>query len=168
MISEDGQDFQNVIQEKSDEVHTMLSKPDFLEHYILETLNSFAFRYFDNPQVAKKKSTNLLAVGAIEVGIKEAIKIKNDQLRTGLGDLVKKFSKDQNPTVYRELSVELDRAPGAKAGKAIVRARISWGHPEHQFQNGTYVEKKTTLVFEDEVHLRNKLALDLDLVSELF
>ncbi len=168
MISKDGQDFQNVIQEKSEEVHTMLSKPDFLEHYILETLNSFAFRYFDNPKVAKKKSANVLAVGAIEVGIKEAIKIKNDQLRAGLGELVKKFSKDQNPTVYRELSVELDRAPGAKAGKAIVRARISWGHPEHQFSNGTYVEKKSTLVFDDEVHLRNKLALDLDLVSELF
>lgn len=168
MITKSEQEFQTVIQEKSNEVQTLLSKPDFLEHYILETLNSFAFRYFENPQEAQKKSQTILAVGAFETGIKEAIKIKNDELRVGLGELVKKYSKDQGPTVYRELSVELDRDQGSKKGIAIVRARISWGHPDHLFSKGTFVEKKSTFEFEDEIHLRNKLARDLDLVCELF
>ncbi|MBC7537386.1 MAG: hypothetical protein H7281_01090 [Bacteriovorax sp.] len=156
-----------IIQHKLEEVQAKLTHQDYFNHYILETLESFAFRYFDNPLVSEQLSSNVMRVIAIEKGIKEAIKIKNPELRAGIGELVKRVSKEQGPTILREIRVKLDRS-STHGGSCLVIARVSFGHPDHDFAKGTFVENSNLFKFEDEVHFRNTLAKHLEVVCELF
>lgn len=156
------------ISTKMHNVQEAFSHTDAFNHYILETLNNFAYRYFDEAQTAQELSPTELRVMALEKGIKEAIKIKNDTLRKGIGELVKKVSKEEGPTIARELRVQiLKREPG-RGGSAQVLSRISWGHPDHSFAPGTFIEKMSVLKFEDDIFFRNHLAKNLEEVCSLF
>lgn len=156
-----------IIKNKFKEVQTNLSHQDYINHYILETLESFAFRYLDEPLAPEQLSNNMMRVIAIEKGIKEAIKIKNAQLRTGIGELVKRVSKDQGPTILREIRVNMVRN-SEHGGTCEVTARVSFGHPDHNFSKGSFVENLSSFKFEDEIHFRNTLAKHLEVVCELF
>lgn len=161
-------DKKEIIQKKLNEVETNLKNQDFLSHYILETLNSFGHRYFDDPKVSEQVSTNVLRVLAIESGIKEAIKLKNLELRAGIMELVKRVSKAEGPTILREIRVTVLPKDSTHKGECHVTARISFGHPYHDFKKGTFVEKLSVLVFEDEIQFRNNLAKHLELACEIF
>lgn len=156
-----------IIQHKLTEVQTNLGHEEYVNHYILETLESFAFRYLDEPLLPELLSNNIMRVIAIEKGIKEAIKIKNAQLRTGIGELVKRVSKDQGPTILREIRVRRQRDSG-HGGTCEVTARVSFGHPDHNFHQGTFVEHSSSFAYEDEILFRNTLAKHLEVVCELF
>lgn len=158
--------FQDIIQHKTEEVNSLLHQKDYLDNYILETLNNFSYRYMDEAKKSEKINHNKFRVLALEKGIKEAIKIKNESLRAGLGELARNVSKAEGPTVAREIRVVLEK--NGNSGDVNVSARISWGHPSHEFTHGTFVEKKSKYHFEDELHLRNTLARYLDEVCELF
>lgn len=158
----DNKDNAEIIKHKLHQVEETLSRPDFLNQYILTTLNGFAYRYFDNPMNAEMLTSEILRVTAIEQGIKEAIKIKNPELRAGISELVKRVSKAEGPTIMREIRVT------KKPGQVLVSARISFGHPEHQFLAGTFIEKTSACHYEDELSLRNTLARHLEEVCEIF
>lgn len=159
--------FQEKIEHKSAEVHNLMAHADYFNVYILDTLNSFAFRYFDGARDPEMITATQLRVTALEKGIKEAIQIKNSELRAGIGELVKRVSKAEGPTIMRELKVNVI-SHALKKGEAVVTARISFGHPDHDFSPGTYVEKSSQLLFEDDLHFRNTLARHLEEVCELF
>jgi len=159
---------ESIITNKMHNVQESYSHLDVFNRYILQTLDSFAYRYFDEPQKAELLSGTELRVLAVEKGIKEAIKIKNETLRKGIGELVKKVSKEDGPTIARELRVQILQHESGKGGNAHVLARISWGHPDHQFSNGTYVEKMSVLKFEDDIFFRNHLGTKLEEVCGLF
>jgi hypothetical protein len=160
-------DAAKIIQQKSDEVHSSFSHQDFVNHYVLETLDSFAFRYFDEPLKAEMVANNIMKVEAFEKGIKEAIKIKNPELRAGIAELVKRVSKAEGPTILREIRVNLKRGTD-HAGTCQLTARISFGHPDHDFSKGTFISNSQTFSFEDEIHFRNILAKYLEICSEIF
>ncbi|MDO9183255.1 MAG: hypothetical protein Q7U04_12655 [Bacteriovorax sp.] len=155
------------IQNKIVEVQKKFDNQHFLSNYILETLGSFAFRYLDEPFTFESVSKDVLRVLTVEKGIKEAIKIKNSELRNGISELVKRVSKEQGPTILREIKIITDRSSRA-LGKCEVFARISFGHPEHDFATGTFIEKMESFNFDDEIHFRNILAKHLEVVCELF
>ncbi len=159
--------FQEKIQHKSAEIQNLMAHADYFNVYILDTLNSFAFRYFDHADEAEMVAPNLLRVSALEKGIKEAILIKNAELRAGIGELVKRVSKAEGPTIRRELRVNIIYHSPIK-GEALITARISFGHPAHDFLPGTYVEKSSQLLFVDDLQFRNTLARHLEEVCELF
>lgn len=159
---------QEIIQHKTNEVNSLLHQKDFLDNYVIQTLNSFSFRYLDNASSSEKINNNTIRVLSIENGIKDAIKIKNEKLRAGLGELARNVSKAEGPTVAREIRVILLRNGSLHSGDVDVSARISWGHPTHEFSTGTFVEKKLRYHFDDELNLRNNLARYLDEVCELF
>lgn len=159
---------QEMIQHKMLQVEENFGHQDFFNRYILDTLDSFGYRYLDRPQKAELLTLNMMRVVALEEGIKEAIKIKNPELRAGIGELVKRVSKAQGPTIQREIRVNIIERDPARGGVCQVWARISFGHPEHDYRAGTYVEKLSTLNFEDDLHFRNALAKHLEIVSELF
>lgn len=159
---------EEIIQDKMHEVEENLGQTDFFNQYILDTLDSFAYRYFEGASKAEKLSSNVMRVVAIEKGIKEAIKLKNPDLRAGIAELVKRVSKVDGPTILRELRVTIDNREPHKGGLCHITARISWGHPEHQFTSGSYIEKMSILKFDDELHFRNTLARKLEEVCELF
>lgn len=157
-----------IISNKMHDLHEAYSHMDTFNHYVIETLNSFAYRYFEGARPAEELSPTELRVLAVENGIKEAIKIKNESLRKGIGELVKKVTKEEGPTIARELRVQiLKREPG-RGGNAHVLSRISWGHPDHSFVPGSFVEKMSVLKFEDDIFFRNHLAKHLEEVCELF
>ena len=156
-----------IIQYKSKEVQKNLNQEDYLNHYIFETLESFAFRYFDEPLAPLKISKNITIVTALEKGIKKAIAIKNTELRSGIGELVKRVSRDQIPTILREIKVNFERNSNHN-GTCQVSARISFGHPDHDFTKGTFVESLSIFKFADEFEFRNTLAKHLEIVCELF
>ncbi|MGZ3788789.1 MAG: hypothetical protein ACXVLQ_09715 [Bacteriovorax sp.] len=159
---------EEIIHHKMHEVQEQMGHLDQFNHYILQTLDGFAYRYFESPSKARALSNEVMRVMAIEAGIKEAIKIKNPDLRKGIGELVKRVSREEGPTIARELRVHiLSRVPG-HGGNCHVMARVSFGHPEHNFEKGTYVEKMSVLHFEDDIHFRNNLAKHLETVCELF
>lgn len=159
---------EELIQHKLHEVSENLGQASFLNRYILTTLDSFAYRYFDVPSAAKQISNDVMIVQSLEQGIKEAIKLKNPELRAGITELVKRVSKAEGPTILRELRVTLNKLSGHHNGSALVSARISFGHPKHIFSPGTFVEKVSVCQFEDELQLRNRLARDIEKVCEIF
>jgi hypothetical protein len=159
---------EEIIQHKMHDVQEKLSHIDQFNHYIIETLNSFAYRYFEEAAPAEFISEKEMRVIAIEKGIKEAIKIKNAELRLGIGELVKRVSKDQGPTIARELRVQILKRDPGHGGHCHVLSRVSYGHPDHDFKKGSYIEKMSSLQFVDEVDFRNNLAKHLELVCELF
>lgn len=160
---------QEIINQKNAEVEAQVHQHDFIPGYILHTLNNFAYRYFDNAKESEMLTPEIFRVQAVEKGIKEAIKIKSDILRAGLGELVKQFSKEAGPTVVRELSVAMPKGfHDRHLGEAIILARISWGHPEHTFHPGSFIEKRSVLTYNDELQFRNTLARHLEEVAELF
>lgn len=159
---------EELIKHKLHEVQENLGHTSFLNQYILTTLDSFAYRYFDEATPAKQISNDIMSVQALERGIKEAIKLKNPELRAGIAELVKRVSKAEGPTILRELKVTLNKLPGQHSGSALISARISFGHPEHSFLPGTFVEKVHVCHFEDELQLRNTLARDIEIVCEIF
>ncbi len=156
-----------LINKKLEQVQQVLHKQDFFSYYMIETLSSFAFRYFEDAQAPALLSKTSANVVAIEKGIKEAIKLKNPELRAGISDLVKRVSKEQGPTILRELKV-ICLPNGQHDGTCEVSARISFGHPEHDFRAGSFVEKKEIFKYADEVYFRNNLAKYLEYVCELF
>jgi hypothetical protein len=157
-----------IITNKMHELQEAYSHKDTFNHYILETLNSFAYRYFDQAMPAEEINSSELRVMATEKGIKEAIKIKNENLRAGIGELVKRVSKEEGPTIARELRVQMIKREPGRGGVAHVFARISWGHPEHTFTGKTFVEKMSVLKFDDDIFFRNFLARHLEEVCGLF
>ncbi|MFA6237912.1 MAG: hypothetical protein WC635_11330 [Bacteriovorax sp.] len=159
---------EEIIKHKLHEVEEKLKHQDFFSHYILETLDNFAYRYFDNPKKAEQISGGVTRVCAIENGIKEAIKLKIPELRAGIADLVKRVSKEQGPTILREIKVTKRLHEASRGGIYEISARISFGHPEHDFKADTYVEKLSTLNFDDDIQFRNTLARKLEEVCELF
>lgn len=162
------QKFQDRIQHKTEEVNTLLHQKDFLDNYILEILNNFSYRFLEDAGKSEKINSNTMRVIALEKGIKEAIKIKNEKLRSGLGELARNVPRSEGPTVAREIRVVLLKNNNQHSGDVEVLSRISWGHPAHEFSTGTFVEKKTKYHFEDELHLRNTLAKYIEEVCELF
>lgn len=156
------------IQHKLNQVTENLGQKDFLNNYILETLDSFAYRYLSTPHKSELLENEILRVVAVENGIKEAIKLKNPLLRAGIAELVKRVSKEEGPTILREIRVYFIQRTVHSKGQCQVSARISFGHPAHDFSPGTFVEKVSILNFEDELHFRNILAKHLEEVCELF
>jgi hypothetical protein len=159
---------EEIIRAKLAEVVINFNNQDYFLEYILKTLDSFSYRYFENPLKAEIVSDKIIRVISIEKGIKEAIKIKNPVLRAGISELVKKFSREQVPTILRELRVNLVEKNNNHQGTCHITARISFGHPLHEFISGTYVEELSVLKFEDEIHFRNALAKNLEEVCEIF
>jgi hypothetical protein len=157
-----------IIQDRLQLVEQKLNQQDFLDKYILETLNSFAYRYFDAPKIALQLTPHVFMAMATELGIKEAIKLKSPELRAGIRDLVKRVNKAQGPTIVREIRVNIIERDSRHSGECKLSARISFGHPEHDFSQGTYVEKMSLMTFSDDLQFRNTLALHLEEVCELF
>lgn len=159
---------EKIIQHKLQDVQEKMGHLDQFNHYILETLNNFAYRYFDEPKNAECLTNDVMRVFAVEKGIKEAIRIKNPELRAGIGELVKRVSKEQGPTIGRELRVHILNREVGRGGICHISARVSFGHPEHNFTPGSFVEKMSVLKFDDDIHFRNNLAKHLEIVCELF
>ena len=157
-----------IIEQKDREVKAKITSSDFVENYIHETLSQFAYRYFEIPNPVESSAQNTFCASYLEKGIKEAIKIKNPELRAGIGELVKRVSREQGPTILRELRLTFKERNSNHSGVCLLSARISFGHPEHNFSKGSFVEKTALMKFEDEMHFRNTLARYLEEVCELF
>lgn len=157
------------ILDKKRDVESQLKSKDFLSQYVFETLKNFSHRYFEEANSPEIISDKIIRVVAFEKGIKEAIKIKNQALRFGIGELVKRVSREEGPTIARELRVNIVERNSSRGGICNVTARISFDHPNHDFSSDKlYVEKLSVLKFEDDLHFRNKLAKHLEDVCELF
>ena len=157
-----------IIEQKDREVKAKITSSDFLENYIHETLSQFAYRYFEIPNPVESSAQNTFCASYLEKGIKEAITIKNPELRAGIGELVTRVSREQGPTILRELRLTFKERNSNHSGVCLLSARISFGHPEHNFSKGSFVEKTALMKFEDEMHFRNTLARYLEEVCELF
>lgn len=157
-----------IIEEKKNQVSAQISSNDFLAAYAKETLSNFAFRYFEAPSAIENSNDHSFAVSYLEKGIKEAIKIKNPQLRSGIGELVKRVTREEGPTILYRLQITFKEQNANHSGVCQISARISFGHPDHQFVKGSFVEKTSILNFEDEMQFRNTLAKYLEDVCALF
>jgi hypothetical protein len=157
-------------QEKMDKhlasVITEIKNPEFFDHFTLETLNNFAYRYFENATAAQKISItpHCYQVSALEYGIKDAIKIPDSSLREGIKQLLLKYPPAQ-VSLERRFRVEFT---SAEAGQVKVSAALSFGHPDHQYQAKSFVQKTTTFEYSEFLILRNRLAGLLEEVAELY
>ena len=142
------------ISKKMAEVKNKLSQQDFLSTYTAETISNFAFRYFDNPQEPEQIATNKIRIIAVDDGY-----LKTNKLNLPMSD--------RNATIMSEITVTFDKKSG-NAGVCKLTARISYGYPHHHFLSGTFLEKSHSFNFEDEMHFRNLLAKELEIVCELF
>ena len=67
-----------------------------------------------------------------------------------------------------ELRLVIKERNANHSGACQLSARISFGHPDHQFSAGSFVEKLALMRYEDEMQFRNILARYLEEVCELF
>lgn len=116
MSKNSGEENQALIAAKMQNVQEAFSQGDVLNRYVLQSLDGFAYRYFDQSMKAELLSPQEMRVMAIEAGIKEAIKIKNETLRKGIGELVERVSREEGPTMARELRVHI---PKREPGKGV-------------------------------------------------
>lgn len=162
-MNESDQDKLNRHREK---VLNELGEPEFFDSFTLETLNNFAFRYFDDAHPAEKiqHRPHRYVVRAREMGIKQAIKISSPLLREKLKQLVLSYPPLE-VTLERRFQVEFE---DAKQGQVLVSAALSYGHPDHEYSRDTYIEKTMTFEFSEFLLLRNRLASLLENVAQLY
>jgi hypothetical protein len=160
------EDQQLKISQHQAQVAMELQNPEFFDHFTLETLNNFAYRYFEGAQAAIKThdQPHRYQVCARELGIKDLIKLNNPTLRDSLKQLVLNHPPAK-VSLERRFMVEFE---SAQDGVVTVSAAISFGHPHHDYSPGTFVEKSTRFEYSEFLLLRNRLAALIEDVASLY
>ena len=111
-----------------------------LAPFFHHNLNNFAHRYFDAPSESSEVEQGVYLVSG-----------RNDKLKCtySLGVKVLSFNS-------------------SRGGEVLISSEIKWDSPRVKKPDGSPFKKEEVFKFEDILILRNKLALKLETVCELF
>ncbi|MFP5491570.1 MAG: hypothetical protein ACLGG0_08720 [Bacteriovoracia bacterium] len=133
----------------------------FMQH----TLESFAHRYLNDPQISVEGS--VLWMEGRETNMGQALKTNHAGIKEAVKNLAKTIPREQNPAIVSRVKVEIHQLT-ADLGKITLTAHVNWAHPEHSWDNQAKIEKKKVLVWNDLTEFRKGFPLALEEVCDLF
>lgn len=140
-----------------------------LSSLIIFTLENFAFRYLETDTHKDIKCNvvgdNVFVVKSFEEDILKALKTSNQSVKQGLISLCKKYpgAESKKLKVCQSITVTIKNDSHVQC-----LAEINWNYPEFSSDAEFSVSKKEDIRFDDPLYLRNKLALYLESVCEIF
>lgn len=136
---------------------------------IVHNLSNFAHRYLSTTAtpapVVEQSAPGVFITQSVEADLIAGLKLGDSEIRPHLIEMAKRVGK--GATIGQRLTVEIGDPDPKRAFKAVIKAGISWGHPDHSFKQD-YLEKSITVDYEDALDMRNRLALGLEEVSAFF
>jgi hypothetical protein len=139
------------------------------------TLENFAYRYLETINCtnikAQKISDSHFFVESIETEPLKALKISNPEAKKGLISLAKRFSsaKGEGIQVKQELHINFKDLSSSGSGNIECFSKLNWNiYNNFKDEEGLFVKKSINLEFDEPILLRNKLALLLENVCEIF
>lgn len=135
---------------------------------VIHNLSNFAYRFISTendpaPKIEVKDQS--FSARSIERNLVAALKIGGAELKNDLITMAREKGKDA--TVGTRIVVEIKDFNPRGAISCVLRAGISWDHPEHSYQKN-FKEKTLKVTFEEPLDMRNKLALALDQICAYF
>lgn len=161
------EELQSQIQSK---VNKDFSQKTQLEKYLLETLNSFGYRYFSTPNPAKLQD-KLFLIDYCEKKLGIALKVSSPIAREAIKKRVKTNALNPAPTVLMQLGIKIIKLNGDtdnSSGEIEVFAIINWNWPLHENDKHKQLRKCAKIEFDDFFYLRNHLPRQLEHICEIF
>lgn len=165
---EEKEKFQKIADEKA---LKSFESQDKFDEFIVFTLNNFGYRFFDkeqSEQAVEKSDALTYFIRTEEVELKWGLMHKDLQIKQAVKDLAVKHPPKSGGRLCHELEVKLEHKDPERAGKAVMSARVYWNYPTFAKESGCFQEKQEVFLYEDALHLRNKMAKYLDELCELF
>lgn len=155
--------------EMDEKARALMASADSFDGIIKHFLDGFAYRYIETPMVKNiqtiKLDENTYCVESRDDRLVEVLKVSNRELKDKLITFAKSHppqASEQSPTVgYR---IQVTRFPQ----KLVCAAIVDWEFPAHSFETNATFIKESTLDYDDLLIVRNKLALHLEEVCEIF
>jgi hypothetical protein len=149
--------------EMNQKVLKQSSEQNYFSQYLNKTLESFFYRYFDE---VKSLGTNSWC--SLESQMVQALKTPDLKAQEGIKQLARAIAKKDNPSVMRKISCNWGEITSSGKGTLKIITALSWDHPGHSFHFQTSVTRETLFSFDDGLHFRNQLALNLEKAFSLF
>ncbi|WP_127717243.1 hypothetical protein [Halobacteriovorax sp. HLS] len=146
-----------------------------LNGLLVFTLDNFAYRYLETSSCtdihSQKKSDHHFYVESEDTDVMSILKTKDPIAKPALIQLAKKFSstKGVGIKVKYELHCRFTELNSDNTGELECFSIINWNSDQNfKVEEGLHVKKSSKLKFSDPLILRNKLALLLEEVCEIF
>jgi hypothetical protein len=164
--SHDSIDKASLQKEMDDKARALMASGDSFDGVIKHFLDGFAYRYIETPLSQNiqtmQEGENVYFVESRDDRMVEVLKVSNRELKDKLIAFAKSHPpKDKATVAYK---VEVIR----HNDKLVCRASVNWDFPKHSFNSDTTFTKESVLDYDDLLIVRNKLALHLEEVCELF
>lgn len=134
-----------------------------LEELVRFTLENFSYRYLETKNLKDLKpsliANNSWRIEGRESDLVEALKATNPQTKKKLIDEAKNHARKDGATVTNWMEIQLD------GNKVKCRAGVEWKADASPISINA---KESSMVYEDVLELRNKLAKLLEDVCEVF
>ena len=159
-------DKESLQREMDEKARALMASDDSFDGVIKHFLDGFAYRYIETPLVNNiqtfKIDENTYCVESRDDRLVEVLKVENRELKNKLIAFAKKHPPREKVTVaYR---IQVKRFPQ----KLVCSAIVDWEFPKHSFQSNEIFLKENTLEYDDLLIVRNKLAVFLEKVCEVF
>ena len=139
------------------------------------TLENFAYRYLETSShqniIGQKISDSHFFVESIESDPIKALKVSDVIAKKGIITLAKRFSasKGLGLKVQQQLHINFKDLNSNGSGSIECFSKLNWNIDNNfKDEEGMFVLKSSSLKFDDPIILRNKLALLLEEVCEIF
>lgn len=139
------------------------------------TLENFAYRYLETEShkeiKAQKNSDSHFYVESVELDPMKALKVSDPLAKKGLISLAKRFSSTKGVGIklQAQLHINFLSLNSSGSGKVECYSVLNW-NLDNDFTNedDLFVKKLKTFEFSEPILFRNKLALLLEEVCEIF
>lgn len=132
-------------------------------------LSNFCYRYIsteaDPEPKVQELAFGIFAGESVETNLVSGLKLGGSELKNDLIQMAKRVGK--GATIGQRLVVEVKNYRERAPLDLIIRAQISWGHPDHSYEHN-YRERVQKIHFSEALELRNKLALALEEICAFF
>lgn len=167
-------DFETLKKEQEEKAREEL-KENGLDHLITFTLDNFAYRYLETNSTknitTQFDGKNLYTVTSYEDDPISALKISDLNAKKGVIGLAKRFSASKGVGLRVRYQILCDISGVSSNGAGVIKckASINWNMDEDFYSAKDYESVKTiSYEFSDPLVLRNKLAVLLEEVCQLF
>jgi hypothetical protein len=120
------------------------------------------------PSESAERSERDYIVEGFDSKLKDYLKSNNEKIKAGSLNLAKTIPYKDGPQLKLSLNIKVVQFEPGRGGVVEVFSRVNWGFPEFADDKLLFEEKKVSLIFEDIIILRNKLAKILETACELF
>ena len=139
-----------------------------MDNFLIDVLKNFAHRYLscENPSITHLESHSF-TIRKEETNMKTVASSTRLQIKKGVGFLLRKTPLKTRPAIQYSITVKTLNIDNNGKGEMKVSACVNWDYPSFNESSLQYSEKKI-FPFDDLIHLRNRLPVELEQVCDIF